>query len=110
MKTFLHRNIKLIGKSMRCAAALAAFLLIGAAPRALADDDDCQQRIAKADHKLHQAGEHHGWNSSQAEHARHELAEAREHCYSKYHKWWDEDTHSWHTDHDWNEHDHDEHH
>ena len=44
--------------------------------------------------------------------AGHELAEAREHCYSRYHKWWDEDTHSWHTDHDWNEHDHDhdEHH
>ena len=31
-------------------------------------EDDCQKRITKADHKLHEAVEHHGWESPQAEH------------------------------------------
>jgi len=51
--------------------------------------DDCQKRIVQADHKLHEAVEHHGWQSSQAEHWRHELAEARAYC--------------------WDDHDHDRH-
>lgn len=72
-----------------------------------ADEDECQRRVARADHKLHEAAEHHGWESKQAEHARHELHEARERCWASYHKWWDEDGHRWHTDHDWDDHDHD---
>ena len=109
MKTFLPRNINRIGQSMLCAAALAAFMLIGAAPRAFADND-CQRRIARADHRVHEAAEHHGWNSPQAQHARAKLHEAREHCWGHYHKWWDEDGHRWRTDRDWDDHDHDERH
>jgi len=45
--------------------------------------------IAKADHKLHEAVEHHGWNER--------------------HRWWDEDGHRWHSDRDWDDHDHDRH-
>lgn len=87
--------------------ALGAFLALGSAPRVRADEGECQRRVAKADHKLHEAAEHHGWDSEQAEHARHELREAREHCWAAYHKWWDEDGHRWHTDRDWDDHDHD---
>ena len=87
--------------------ALASFLAFGSAPRVRADEDDCQRRVARADHKLHEAAEHHGWESKQAEHARHELREAREHCWSTSHRWWDEDGHRWHTDRDWDDHDHD---
>ncbi|MGB2890844.1 MAG: hypothetical protein WBC04_24395 [Candidatus Acidiferrales bacterium] len=36
-------------------AALAGFLMFTGAPHLRADDDDCQRRIAKADHKLHEA-------------------------------------------------------
>jgi hypothetical protein len=69
--------------------------------------DDCQKRIAKADHKLHEAIEHHGWQSSQADHWRNELAEARSYCWEHSHRWWDEDGHRWHSDRDWDDHDHD---
>jgi len=89
------------------AAAIAAFLLFSAAPRTVANESECQHRIVKADHKLHEAAEHHGWDSPQAEHARQDLREAREYCWSTYHRWWDEDGHRWHTDRDWDDHDHD---
>jgi hypothetical protein len=89
-------------------AALLGMLALTGTPRALADDDGrCQRRVAKADHKLHEAVEHHGWNSRQANRARHDLHEARERCWNERHRWWDEDGHRWRTDRDWDEHDHD---
>jgi hypothetical protein len=69
--------------------------------------DDCQKRVAKADHNLHEAIEHHGWQSHQAEHWRQELAEARAYCWEHNHRWWDEDGHRWRSDHEWDDHDHD---
>ena len=68
-------------------------------------DDDCQKRTINADHKLHEAIEHHGPNSPQAQHWRQELAESRSYCWDHNHRWWDEDTHHWRTDHDWDDHD-----
>ena len=45
---------------------------------------ECEHRTERADHRLHEAIEHHGWDSSKAEHARHELGrEAREYCWKK---------------------------
>ena len=87
------------------AALLGALFLVGAGP--LRADEDCQKRTAIADHKLHEAIEHHGPESSQAQHWRHELAESRNYCYEHMHRWWDEDAHRWRTDRDWDEHDHD---
>jgi hypothetical protein len=69
--------------------------------------DDCQKRINKADHKLHEAIEHHGWRSSQSEHGRHELAEARSYCWDHSHHWWDADGNRWRSERDWDDHDHD---
>ena len=82
-----------------------AMFLGGAQP--LRADDDCQRRTEQADHKLHEAIEHHGAQSKQADRWRHELQKARESCWSKAHRWWDEDAHRWHTDRDWDDHDHD---
>jgi hypothetical protein len=93
----------LSGGLLGLAFATALFLT---APAAQAGDD-CQKRIAHADHKLHEAVEHHGWQSSQAEHWRHELAEARAYCWEHSHHWWDEDGHRWHDQRDWDDHDHD---
>jgi hypothetical protein len=99
---------KFFGKTMLAAAALVGMLAFAGAPRASAENyDKCQRRIAKADHKLHEAAEHHGWNSKQAGRARQELHEAREHCWNENHRWWDEDGHRWHSDRDWDDHDHD---
>jgi hypothetical protein len=88
-------------------AALIGLMTLSGAPVATADNDDCQRRIIKADHKLHEAVEHHGWNSKQAQHWREKLREAREYCWAHGHRWWDEDEHRWRTDRDWDDHDHD---
>ena len=107
MKTFLTRGIRLFGKTLLATAALGGFLLLAGAPRAVADDDYCRHRLSKADHRLHEAVEDHGWNSRQADHARRVLHEARESCWNRDHRWWDEHGHRWHTDRDWDDHDHD---
>jgi hypothetical protein len=88
------------------ASALATSLcFLGAA--AIRADDDCQKRVEKADHRLHEAAEHHGWDSSQAAKYREELYQARSYCWAHNHRWWSEDDHRWHTDRDWDDHDHD---
>ena len=94
-----------IGKLILVVATLAGFLLF-MAPRASADYN-CQKRIAQADHKLHEAIEHHGYESKQADRWRRELHEARERCWNERHQWWDEHEHRWHKDRDWDDHDHD---
>ena len=93
---------KLIVGTGLLAGGLALF---GATPSASADD--CQERIIKADHRLHEAIEHHGYESKQAEHARHELREARSYCWEHGHRWWDVEGSRWHRDRDWDDHDHD---
>jgi hypothetical protein len=96
------------GRTALAAAAFAGVLLFTGAPSVRADDEgSCQRRIAKADHRLHVAAERNGWQSEQAEKARHELREAREFCWTHGHKWWDEDDRRWHSDRDWDDHDHD---
>jgi len=104
----LHKVVSGVA-SLLSGAVLTAALLFTAVPRLHAEDhyERCQRRIAHADHELHEAMERHGRHSPQAEHKRHELREARERCWNEYHRWWDEDEHRWHTDRDWNEHDHD---
>src|SRR5579863_8808860 len=75
MKKFLTESRKWFVRAALTAVAAGGFLLLGAAPPAAADDDACQHRLAKADHRVHEAAEHHGWNSSQANNARHQLNE-----------------------------------
>jgi hypothetical protein len=98
-------QLKLIGKAVLVCAALIGFLAGPGAQTLCADD--CQANTVKADHNLHKAIEAHGANSKQADHWRHELNTARERCWEANHRWWDEDQHRWHTDRDWDEHDHD---
>ena len=106
METKLSRIVG-AGKATLAGAALAGFLLLTGAPRLRADGDYCQKRISKADHRLHEAIEHHGRNSEQAERARHQLHEAREDCWNRNHRWWDEDEHRWRSERDWDDRDHD---
>jgi len=94
-----------LGKTLLAVSALAGFLVF-TAPRVRADEQECHERIAKADHKLHKAIERHGYNSKQANHERHELREARERCWGTYHRWWDEDERRWRSDRDWRDDDH----
>ena len=95
------------GRTALVATAAIGFTVFCAAPNLRADRyEECHRRIAKADHRLHAAIEHHGYRSAQADHARHNLSEAREHCWNTYHRWWDEDEHRWHTERDWRDEDH----
>jgi hypothetical protein len=72
---------KLLGKAAIASAALGAMLLFAGAPAATAaDHDDCAKRIRKAEKKLHEAIEHHGYYSRQADKARHKRREAYERC------------------------------
>ena len=54
--------------------------LAGASTAAANPYRDCDRRIERAEYKLDRAIDHHGYYSRQAEHARHELREAREGC------------------------------
>jgi len=101
---------RFFGKAALAAAVFAGLMVFAGTPSARAGDDrNCQRRISKADHRVHEAVEHHGWNSRQADRARQELHEARERCWNERHRWWDEDGHRWHSDRDWDDHDHDRH-
>jgi len=100
-----HSNNSFFRRAAFAAATLAGLLIFAGAPNLRADD--CQHRIAKADHNLHEAIEHHGYQSEQAEKWRHILHEERERCWTANHRWWDEDEHRWRTEHDWDDHDHD---
>lgn len=95
------------GKTAIATVALSGALLFMGAPGLRAEHDSCQRRLVRADHRLHEAAERHGWESRQAESARHNLHDAREYCWAHAHRWWDEDGHRWHTERDWDEHDHD---
>jgi hypothetical protein len=109
--SMIHRGEKkFLARTLLVSAAFLGMLAFAGAPRASAEGyDSCQRRIAKADHRLHEAVEHHGWNSRQADRARGELHEARERCWNEHRRWWDEDGHRWHSDRDWDDHDHDRH-
>jgi len=90
----------------------AAMVVSSGAPRALAQsrediDERCQRRIEHAEHELHEAIEHHGRNSRQADHERRELREARERCWNEHHRWWSEHDRRWHEERDWDDRDHD---
>jgi len=102
-----HRAI-CVTNSALLSLCLGVGLAVVAAPRAHAEDQDrCQRRIVHAEHELHEAIEHHGRHSKQAEHERRELHAARERCWNENHRWWDEHEHRWHQERDWDEHDHD---
>ena len=102
-----ERNDSVRLKTVLGTAALATGLALFAGTPSARPDDNCQERMARADHRLHEAIEHHGPESRQAEHARHELHEAREYCWNHNHRWWNEDERRWHTDRDWDDRDHD---
>jgi hypothetical protein len=72
----------MFGKAALATAALGGFFLFAGVPSAKADD--CQRRIAKTEHELGEAIEDHGYNSRQANHWRHERAEAYDRCYGSY--------------------------
>jgi hypothetical protein len=75
----LHRLGKsLFGKAALATAALSGFILFAGVPSAKADN--CQRRIAKAEHELREAVDDHGYYSREADRWRHKRHEAYEAC------------------------------
>ena len=100
--------MKTVRTSLLSLVVLAAVLLSAVVPRLQAEDlDECQRRVAHADHELHEAIQRHGRHSRQANHERRELHNVRERCWREQHRWWAEHERRWHTERDWDEHDHD---
>jgi len=71
----------LFGQAAVATAVLGGFFVFAGVPSAQADS--CRKRIAHAEHELGEAIEDHGYYSRQANHWRHERAEAYERCYGR---------------------------
>lgn len=83
----LHSYLRksLFSTAALASAALGGFLFFAGAPQAqAAAPDNCERRIAHANHELREAIEDHGYYSRQANHWRHERREAYERCRDGY--------------------------
>ena len=99
MLALFKRGKSLFGTTALATAALGGFLLLAGAPSTQAHDrDNCSRRINKAEWKLDEAIERHGYYSRQADHWRHKLRETQERCWRERHEWWDEHEHRRHRD------------
>jgi hypothetical protein len=88
MNELSKNSTKRVRKAALAAAALGGFLLFAGAPSAKANDwNDCDRRVDRAEWKLHEAIEHHGYYSRQADHWRHELREEQERCRRERREW-----------------------
>ena len=96
----VQQNYGKWGKSILMAFVMTAFLAFTAAPRVHADERSaCQHAIEKAEARLDDAIAKRGEHSHEAEERRHELNDERQHCWDKYHEWWNGRDHEWHKDH-----------
>ena len=93
-----HSKKFFFGKVAVVSAALTGFLAGPGAPLPRAELPGKNRRLRSQAPRSHRA---HGVASKEAEHWRAELNAERDRCWNKEHKWWDEDGHRWHTEHDW---------
>jgi hypothetical protein len=106
MNLFAMPAFRVLPRGILYLTVAGGLMFFSAAPRAHADSEEqCQRRMAHAEHELHEAVERHGPNSRQADHKRHDLHEVRERCWREHHRWWDEQEHRWHDQRDWDDRD-----
>ena len=80
--------MKTLGKTALAVVA-GGFLLFAGAPTVhAADYDSCRRNADKWEDRLERDIQRHGYDSRQANHDRHELAEARESCERHYGNGW----------------------
>ena len=78
-----------LSKTVLASALAAGFLLLGnVTPARAADYDSCRRNVDKWEDRLERDAQRHGYGSRQANHDRHELAEARENCERHYGNGW----------------------
>lgn len=95
--------IQRISKSAVAAVLAAALSWFVAAPLVHADDDrgKCQHAVERAEMRVDKAVRDHGERSPEADARRHELNAERQHCWDKYHQWWNGKEHRWETEQNW---------
>ena len=76
--------------------------MLGAAPLAHADDDvaACHRNVDKWQDRLQHDIDHHGVDSKQARHDRHELDEARDSCHKRFGERWSDNNEHHDNDYD----------
>jgi hypothetical protein len=80
---------KMLLKTALASGLAGGFLLLGGATTVRADDvDSCHRNVEKWESRLERDIDRHGVYSRQANHDRHELAEARESCEHRYGNAW----------------------
>ena len=84
LQLFSIRGLK---RLLLTTAGLGALAFVGA-PSAKANGAyDCQRKVERAEWKLEEAIERHGYYSRQANHERHELREEQESCRRQERRW-----------------------
>jgi len=87
MRTLHMHGMNLFRTSAMAAVVLGGFMiLVGASSAQAYDRDDCRRKVDRAEWKLNQEIERHGYYSRQANHRRHELQAARERCWTSSHE------------------------
>jgi hypothetical protein len=79
---------RLLNTVLASALAGGCLLLSGVTAVRAADFDSCRRNVEKWESRLDHDIDHHGVYSRQANHDRHELAEARENCERRYGNGW----------------------
>lgn len=92
---------------MAVAVLSAALLFWVATPGVRADDDraKCQHAVEKAEGRLDKAVGEHGPHSPEADERRRDLVAERQHCWDRYHQWWNGREHRWETEQNWDDYD-----
>jgi hypothetical protein len=103
-----RRDYTRLGRVLVAATTLSVLALFVAVPRSHADDRaKCQQRIERAEARLHEAVSRYGPVSRQANDRRRDLNAERERCWNRYHAWWGPRDRQWHNERDWDRYDRD---
>lgn len=94
----VHRMTKMAVAAVM-AAALSWFVAV---PLVHAEDRSaCQHAVEKAEARLDKAIHDHGDHSPEADARRRDLNAERQHCWDKYHQWWNGREHRWETEQNW---------
>ncbi len=100
-RTTMNAQSKLAGygKKIAIAATFGALCFFAGAPRAQAEDGrSCQFRVERAESRLRDAIEDHGYYSHQANDRRRDLYNQRQRCWNESHYW--NGYNRWYNDHD----------
>lgn len=88
MEARIVQVTRVFGRLALATAALSGFLLFaGAANAQPRDSSKCQRRIDRAEWKLEEAIQRHGFYSRQANHRRNDLRQERERCWRESERW-----------------------